>query len=308
MTRLFRRPQEGRKGLWQKVVDLALTDVRVVVGGLDDTTLEELEERLLAADFGVPATLRLVEHVEDLARRGKVRQGRELVGAMREEVERILMDGWEPGLELADDPPTVYLVAGVNGVGKTTSVGKLSHRLRQEGKKVLLAAADTYRAGAVEQLRLWAQRTGAEFVGGKAGGDPAAVAFDAVDAAVARGVDVVLVDTAGRLHTQGGLMQELEKVNRVLGKRLPGAPHETLMVLDATTGQNAIAQVRAFSKVVTPTGIILSKLDSSARGGIVVALKEEFGLPVRMVGLGEGVDDLEDFHPHFFLDGVFRES
>lgn len=308
MTRLFRRPQEGRKGLWQKVVDLALTDVRVVVGGMDDTTLEELEERLLAADFGVPATLRLVEHVEDLARRGKVRQGRELVVAMRQEVERILLDGWEPGLQLADDPPTVYLVAGVNGVGKTTSVGKLSQRLRQDGKKVLLAAADTYRAGAVEQLRLWAQRTGAEFVGGKAGGDPAAVAFDAVDAAVARGVDVVLVDTAGRLHTQGGLMQELEKVNRVLGKRLPGAPHETLMVLDATTGQNATSQVRAFSKVITPTGIILSKLDSSARGGIVVALKEEFGLPVRMVGLGEGVDDLEDFHPSLFLDGVFRES
>lgn len=308
MTRLFRRPQEGRKGLWQKVVDLALTDVRVVVGGMDDTTLEELEERLLAADFGVPATLRLVEHVEELARRGKVRQGRELVAAMRQEVERILMEGWEPGLQLADEAPTVFLVAGVNGVGKTTSVGKLSHRLREDGKKVLLAAADTYRAGAVEQLRLWAQRTGAEFVGGKAGGDPAAVAFDAVDAAVARGVDVVLVDTAGRLHTQGGLMQELEKVNRVLGKRLPGAPHETLMVLDATTGQNAIAQVRAFSKVVTPTGIILSKLDSSARGGIVVALKEEFGLPVRMVGLGEGVEDLEEFHPSFFLDGVFRES
>jgi fused signal recognition particle receptor len=292
--------------------------VRVLATGLDDESLEDLEERLLAADFGVPATLRLVEHVEGLARRGKVRGGRELREALRAEVGRILRgEGAPPGAaetwgggpgELAENPgdgPTVYLVVGVNGVGKTTSIAKLAHYLVQQGRSVLVAAGDTYRAGAVRQLETWAQRVGADFVRGKEGGDPAAVAFDAVEAGVARGADVVIVDTAGRLHTNRGLMEELRKVDRVIRRRLEGAPHETLMVLDATVGQNAVAQVRAFREAVSLSGIILAKMDSSARGGIVVALRQEFGLPVKLVGVGEGVEDLDAFDPEAFLAGVF---
>jgi fused signal recognition particle receptor len=196
-------------------------------------------------------------------------------------------------------------VVGVNGVGKTTSVAKLAHHVVAAGKSVLVAAGDTYRAGAVSQLEEWARRTGADFVRGAEGGDPAAVAFDALDAGVARGVDVVIVDTAGRLHTHGGLMEELRKVHRVIGRKVEGAPHETLLVLDATVGQNALSQVRVFSEVVAPTGIVLAKLDSTARGGIVVAIAAEFGLPVKLVGTGEKVEDLEPFEADAFLDGVF---
>jgi fused signal recognition particle receptor len=317
--RLFRKKDEQKKSLWKKVVDLALTDVRVLATGMPDESLEELEERLLAADFGVPATLRLVEAVEEQARRGKVRGGGELREALRGEVARILAGEkpgqsgdaptFEAGVELAENPgegPTVYLVVGVNGVGKTTSIAKLAHYLVQQGKRVLVAAGDTYRAGAVKQLETWAGRVGADFVRGKEGGDPAAVAFDAVEAGISRGVDVVIVDTAGRLHTNQGLMEELRKVNRVIGRRLEGAPHETLIVLDATVGQNAVAQVRAFGEAASLTGIILAKMDSTARGGIVVALREEFGLPVKLVGTGESVDDLDAFDAEAFLAGVFE--
>jgi fused signal recognition particle receptor len=289
-------------------VDLALTDVRVLAGGVDHETLETLEERLLAADFGVKATLRLVDAVEQQARRGKVRGGRELRAALREEIGRILAPAQGAGLRMADAGPTVWLVVGVNGVGKTTTIAKLAHRLRREGKSVLVAAADTYRAGAVAQLGMWAERVGAEFVGGKDGGDPAAVAFDAIDAAEARGVDVVLVDTAGRLHTNRNLMDELKKVERVIAKRLEGAPHETLIVLDATVGQNALNQVRHFGEAVGLSGILLAKMDSTARGGIVVALQEEMAVPVRWIGTGEGVEDLEPFEPDSFIEGVFADG
>jgi fused signal recognition particle receptor len=305
--RLFKKQDERRKSLWQKVVDLALTDVRVLSGGMDHESLEQLEERLLAADFGVPATLRLVDHVEDQARRGKIRGQGQLKTALREEVARILEDVSDG--ELAENPgagPTVYLVVGVNGVGKTTSIAKLAHFLVTQGKSVLVAAADTYRAGAVRQLEEWARRAGADFVRGQEGGDPAAVAYDAVEAGLARGVDVVIVDTAGRLHTNRGLMEELRKVDRVIRRKLEGAPHETLIVLDATVGQNALAQVRAFGEAVTLTGIILAKMDSTARGGIVVALQEEHHLPVKMVGIGERMEDLDAFDPKAFLDGVFE--
>lgn len=308
MSRLFRTKSETKKSFWRRAVDLALTDVRVLAGGMDHETLESLEEKLIAADFGVQATLRLVGAVEERARRGKVRGGRELRAALEEEVGRILAPAREAGLALADSGPTVWLVVGVNGVGKTTTIAKLAHRMRREGKRVLVAAGDTYRAGAVAQLGVWAERAGAEFVGGKDGGDPAAVAFDAIDAAVARGVDVVIVDTAGRLHTNRGLMDELKKVERVIAKRLPGAPHETLIVLDATVGQNAVSQVRQFSQVVPLTGILLAKMDSSARGGIVVALQEEMGLPVKWVGTGEGMQDLEPFDPQSFIEGVFEDA
>ncbi len=308
--RLFRTRDEKRSSVWKRIVDLALTDVRVLAGGMDETSLEDLEERLLAADFGVPATLRLVERVEELARRGKIRGGRELREALKDEVRAILApaDGEAGPGELAENPdgtPTVYLVVGVNGVGKTTSIAKLAHFLVGQGRSVLVAAGDTYRAGAVQQLESWARRVGADFVRGKEGGDPAAVAFDAVEAGIARGVDVVIVDTSGRLHTNRGLMDELRKVHRVVARRLEGAPHETLIVLDATVGQNAVAQVRAFHEVVPLTGILLAKMDSTARGGIVVALREEFGIPVKLVGLGEGVEDLDAFDPEAFLDGVF---
>jgi fused signal recognition particle receptor len=307
--RLFKSRDEKRRSIWKKVVDLALTDVRVLAGGMDHESLEELEERLLAADFGVQATLRLVEHVEDLARRGRIRGEGQLKEALRAEVGRILAAGADPDLrESEGEGPTVYLIVGVNGVGKTTSIAKLAHFIRKQGRTVLVAAGDTYRAGAVSQLETWASRVGAEFLRGQEGGDPAAVAYDAVEAATARGIDVVIVDTAGRLHTNRGLMEELAKVDRVVRRKLEGAPHETLIVLDATVGQNAVAQVRAFNEAVTLTGMILAKMDSTARGGIVVALLQEYGIPVKLVGLGEGVEDLDGFDPEAFLDGVFGEG
>lgn len=305
MARLFRKPPEARKGLWRRVVDLALTDVRVLAGGMDHETLETLEERLLAADFGVSATLRLVTRVEDAARRGKVRGADGLREALREEVRRIVAGEGAADLAAAPGPPTVYLMVGVNGVGKTTSVAKLAHHLRREGRSVMVAAADTFRAGAVEQLALWAERVGADFIRGQQGGDPAAVAFDAIEAAVTRGTDVLLIDTAGRLHTNLGLMDELRKIDRVVRKRLDGAPHETLLVLDATVGQNAVRQLEAFKAAVDVTGIVLAKLDSTAKGGIVVALREEYGVPVKLVGVGEGLDDLETFDADAFAEGIF---
>ena len=296
----------------------ALPDLRPSARGLDADTLEDLEDRLLAADFGVEAALRLVDRVAALQRRGRIRGPDALRIALRAEVAKILVPEAPPeatpagtptetGYPLREPPRGIaaYLMVGVNGVGKTTSAGKLAHVLAARGRKVLLAGADTYRAGAISQLRIWAERTGADFVAGQPGGDPAAVAFDAIDAAHARRVDVVIVDTAGRLHTRTGLMDELAKVRRVIARKLPGAPHETLIVLDATVGQNALAQVRAFRDAVSPSGILLAKMDSSARGGIVVALRQEFGLPVKLVGVGEAPGDLEPFDANAFLEGVF---
>lgn len=305
MARLFKKKPERKKGLWKRVVDLALTDVRVAAGGIDSESLEELEERLLAADFGVPVTLRLTDRAEEVLRRGKARGSSDLSSVLQEEIGEILRQAPDDGLEAADEGTTVYLIVGVNGVGKTTSVAKLAHYLVEEGRSVMVAAADTFRAGAVAQLEVWARRIGADFLRGQQGGDPAAVAFDALDAAEARDIDVLLIDTAGRLHTNRGLMDELAKIDRVVRRRLGRAPHETLMVLDATVGQNAVRQVEAFSKAVEPTGIILAKMDSSARGGIVLALQEEYGIPVKLVGTGEGLDDLEVFDVDAFIEGVF---
>jgi fused signal recognition particle receptor len=308
MARLFKTKAERKKSLWRRALDLAFTDVRVLAGGMDEESLESLEERLLKADFGVPATLKLVGQVEERARKGQLRGSKDLRNALKDALGGILESGPEDYLHAADSGLTVYLIVGVNGVGKTTSIAKLAHRLRQEGKSVLLAAADTYRAGAVEQLGVWAQRVGAEFVRGQQGGDPAAVAFDAIDAAQKRDIDVVLIDTAGRLHTNRGLMEELRKVDRVIRRKVEGAPHETLIVLDATVGQNALSQLRTFSEFVEPSGIILAKMDSTARGGIVVALKEEFGVPVKLVGTGEALGDVEVFDSREFIDGVFAEE
>ena len=305
MARLFKKKHEAKKSIWRRAVDLALTDVRVLAGKMDHETLESLEEKLIESDFGVQAAMRLVDHVETQVRRGKAREGDQIRQVLEAEVRRILDEGGPSELQAADAAPTVYLIAGVNGVGKTTSIAKLAHMLKEEGRSVMVAAADTYRAGAVEQLEMWAKRIGVDFIRGQQGGDPAAVAFDAMEAAVARKVDVLLVDTSGRLHTNRGLMEELRKIDRVIRRKLEGAPHETLMVLDATVGQNALQQVRHFHEAIELSGIVLTKMDSTARGGIVVALREEYGLPVKLVGLGEGLDDLATFDVDDFLDGVF---
>ncbi|MFN2399492.1 MAG: signal recognition particle-docking protein FtsY [Gemmatimonadaceae bacterium] len=298
MPRIVRRVTDvPRRSLWQRIKDVALMDVGVIVrGGVSAGSLEALEELLLEADFGVPVTLRLVAEVEHQASRGYIKTQTEFLDALRAGVEAALRAGNSDGsMVAAPTGPTVILIVGVNGAGKTTFIGKLSERYRGEGKRVILAAGDTYRAGAIDQLRLWAERTGARFVGSAAGSDPAAVAFDAVDSAVANDMDVLLIDTAGRLHTQESLMSELRKVARVIAKRLPGAPHETLLVLDGTIGQNAVAQARSFAQSVPLTGVVVTKVDGTARGGIVLAVHEALDVPIKFVGVGEKASDLLEF-------------
>jgi fused signal recognition particle receptor len=257
----------------------------------DDASWERLEEALIAADVGVPATAELVQRLEARGDTG------DLTAALEEAIERLL---GEPGRLDVAARPSVILVVGVNGTGKTTTIGKLAAKLSEHGHSVLVAAADTFRAAAEEQLEIWAERASADFVGSERGGDPAAVAFDAIAASEARGRDVVVVDTAGRLHTQSNLMEELTKVRRVIGQRLEGAPHETLLVIDATTGQNGLQQARLFSQAVEVSGIVLTKLDGSAKGGIAIAIAHELGLPVTLIGIGEGLDDLRPFDPADF--------
>jgi fused signal recognition particle receptor len=304
MARLIKRTGE-KTSLWQKIKSIAFADVGVLVRGLDAGSLERMEELLLAADFGVTSTMRLVDYVENLARQGKIKTEQQFLDSVQREITSILTAGnSNTALNFADSGPTIFLMVGVNGVGKTTTIGKLARFLVKQRRRVLLAAGDTFRAGAIDQLEVWAQRSGAEFVGAKAGADPAAVAFDAIDAAHARGANTVIVDTAGRLHTQGDLMTELSKVARVIARKVEGAPQETLIVLDATVGQNAVAQVRTFRTALPLSGMVLAKLDSSARGGIVVALKQEFDIPVKLVGTGEGIDDIEVFDPAEFAREV----
>lgn len=298
MALLFRKKDDApRKSLWQRIKDIALTDVAVIArGGVDEGSLEQLEQMLLEADFGVPVTLRLVDAVKHQATRGQVKTQDQFLAALRDGVEQALRAGKsDPALHLPADTPAVILVLGVNGAGKTTFIGKLASKLRREGKSVLLGAGDTFRAGAIDQLRVWAERTGAEFVGGAPGGDPGALAWQAIDAGVARGVDVIIIDTAGRLHTSGALMDELKKVQRVVEKRLPGAPHESLLVLDGTVGQNAVQQARTFSAAVPVTGLVVTKLDGTARGGVVLAVHEAIDVPVKFIGVGEQAADLVAF-------------
>jgi fused signal recognition particle receptor len=298
VSRLLKKAGDTpQRSFWQRLKDLAVMDVTVLArGGVKAGSLEALEELLLEADFGVPTTLRLIEDVERLAERGHIRTQDEFVEALRAGIEAALRSGnAEPALRMAAERPTLVLVLGVNGAGKTTFIGKLTHMLRRQGKRVVVGAADTFRAGAIDQLRVWTERAGADFVGGRAGSDPAAVAFDAIDAAVTRQADVVVVDTAGRLHTSGSLMDELKKVARVIAKRLPGAPHESLLVLDGTIGQNALAQAKTFSAAVPLTGLVVTKLDGTARGGIVVAVHEAIDAPVKFLGVGEDIEDLVPF-------------
>lgn len=300
---------EKKLGLWQRLKRLALTDVGALARGLKADDLEQIERLLIEADFGVPATLDLVEFLEAQVRKGTLKTDVALRDAVVERLATMLAppEG-RPALQRATEGPTIVLIVGVNGVGKTTSVAKLAHRLTQSGQRVLLAAADTYRAGAVAQLETWAERLGIECVSGKSGGDPAAVAFDAVEAGIARKMDVVLIDTAGRLHTQEGLMAELGKVVRVIGKKLPGAPHEVLLVLDGTVGQNAVQQGKLFSQVVSPTGLIITKLDGTARGGAVVALRRELDVPITFIGTGEAVGDLAAFDARAWAAELFADA
>src|SRR5947207_1932839 len=260
----------------------------------DDASWERLEEALIAADVGVPATAELVQRLE-------ARSDGDLAAGLQEEIARML---GQPGRLELQASPSVLLVVGVNGTGKTTTIGKLAAKLSEHGRSVVVAAADTFRAAAEEQLEIWATRAGADFVGSERGGDPAAVAFDAIGAAQARGRDVVVVDTAGRLHTQTNLMEELAKVRRVIGQRLEGAPHETLLVIDATTGQNGLQQARLFGQAVNVTGVALTKLDGSAKGGIAVASAPEPSLPVKLIGIGEGLDDLRPFDASDFASAL----
>lgn len=270
---------------------------------IDPDTLEGLEEVLLMADVGVAATERIVDNVAKRQRRGE--SLRQLV---REELLGVLQSAATPPVEPAPGTPRVVLIVGVNGTGKTTTVGKLANQLKRDGHAPLICAADTFRAAAVDQLQVWADRAGVDIVRAREGSDPAAVVFDALTAGKARGRDVILVDTAGRLHTRANLMQELEKIRRIATREVPGAPHETLLVLDATVGQNGLTQAREFMGVAGVTGIVLTKLDGTAKGGMAVAIAHELGLPIRYVGVGEGIDDLLPFEPGAYVDALFQEK
>jgi fused signal recognition particle receptor len=273
-------------------------------GKVDQAFLDELEKRLYLADVGTQATTVIVDRVRQ-AFRDKEISG-EVETFVRLQLRELLNSG-SPSLKYTESGPTVVMIAGVNGSGKTTSIAKLAKRLQNDGKKVLVAACDTFRAAAVEQLTVWAGRIGCEIVKQGQGADPSAVAHDACEKAKAKGFDVLIVDTAGRLHTQTHLMKELEKIHRVVAKQIPGAPHEVLLVLDATTGQNAVTQAEQFSKSVKCTGIILSKLDGTAKGGAIFAIQQKLGMPVKYVGLGEQIDDMEPFDPDVFVQELFEK-
>jgi len=304
------RVTERKKvGLWARIKRVALTDVGAIVRGFKAADIEAMERLLLESDFGLQATLDLVEMLEDGVRRGRLKSEDDLRGALQTRITELLSSPGDPAaLARAASGPTIVLVVGVNGAGKTTSIAKLARRLSAQGDKVLLGAADTYRAGAVAQLEIWAERLGLPCVSGAAGGDPASVAFDAVEAAQSRGMTVAIIDTAGRLHTQEGLMEELSKIVRVIGRKAPGAPHETFLVLDGSVGQNAVQQGKLFAQAVSPTGLIVTKLDGTARGGAVVALRRELALPVRFLGTGEQADDLEVFDPQSFAEELVGSS
>ncbi|HEX9165631.1 MAG TPA: signal recognition particle-docking protein FtsY [Gemmatimonadales bacterium] len=295
-------------GFWGKLKRLALTDVGALVRGLKAGDVEQMERLMLEADFGLPATADLVDFLEAEIRKGKLKTEADLRTGLEGRIAGMLAGPDQPGtLARAASGPTVVLFVGVNGVGKTTTVAKVAQRLRDQRHSVLLVAADTWRAGAIAQLGVWAERLGVECVSGAQGGDPAAVAFDGADAAVSRGVEYLLVDTAGRLHTQEGLMDELRKVARVVGRKVPGAPHETLLVLDGSVGQNAVQQGRLFKQAVPLTGLVVTKLDGTARGGAVVALRRELDVPIRFLGRGESAADLTVFDPAAFASELLAE-
>lgn len=294
-----------RKGLTRTREALG-AGLRSLLAGrtLDEELIRQIEARLIQSDVGVKATTRLIEGIRTDYRAGRLHRGEDVIEHLKREL-KAMWPNEQRALHFAATPPTVILVTGVNGAGKTTSIAKLCAMLRGEGRTVLLGACDTFRAGAVRQLEIWADRLGVEIVKGEQGGDPAAVAFDACAAAKARRVDVLLLDTAGRLQTQEPLMRQLEKIRRVVSRQIEGAPHEVLLVLDATTGQNALRQAEEFSRSAGVTGIFLAKLDGTARGGIVVAIKAATNIPVKFIGVGETPDDIEPFDPEAFVDALF---
>jgi len=274
---------------------------------IDDEMYEELEEALVQADVGVNTAMELVARLRRTVREKRVSDAGELKPILKELIQEMLGEDIVPtnvnGGELA-----VIMVVGVNGVGKTTTIGKLAYFYKSEGKKVILGAADTFRAAAIDQLEIWASRVGVDLIKHQEGSDPAAVAYDSLQAARARSADVLIIDTAGRLHTKNNLMEELKKIGRILSREMPGAPHEVLLVLDATTGQNAISQAKLFREVVGVTGIALTKLDGSAKGGVVIAVKQALDIPVKMIGIGEGIEDLRPFNSGEFVDALFAQD
>ena len=302
---LFRKALEKLKAGLARTRKKLADSLRSLLGGrkLDDDLLDDLEATLIQADIGVVSAMKIREDLQLAKQEGRIERGDDVVDFLKAELKTYWPQA-DRSVRFAESGPTVILVAGINGCGKTTSVAKLAWRLKQEGKRVCLAAADTFRAAAVEQLTIWSERIGVEIVKGN-GADPAAVVYDACDASVARGVDVLLVDTAGRLHTQDHLMRELTKIRNVVAKKIPGAPHEVLLVLDATTGQNAINQAKAFAEAIDVTGIFLAKLDGTAKGGVVVAIRNEVNLPVKFIGLGETYEDVEPFDPEQFVEALF---
>ena len=290
------------KNIFSKV-DQLLTGRRPV----DDELFDELEELLIQADLSIHTTTKLVDSLREATRKERISESEDIKIRLKSLLVEILSNGDGTGLKLPNERPAVYMFVGVNGVGKTTTIAKLAYRFKSSGYRVLLSAADTFRAAAIDQLEIWTNRAGVEIVKHQPGADPGAVVFDSIQAAIARGADVVIVDTAGRLHTKSNLMEELRKVGRIVQKALNREPDETILVLDATTGQNAINQAKEFMKAVPLTGIALSKIDGTAKGGIVVTIRDELGLPIKLATTGEKLEDLEDFDPQVFVDALFED-
>jgi fused signal recognition particle receptor len=297
-----------KKGLAKTREKVINSFKRVLTFGrrIDETLLDELESAMLADDMGPRAVMALLDEVRAAWKAGEIKEAQEIVPFLKAAISKT-WSADDRELRVAEAPPTVIFVVGINGSGKTTTCARLANHFRKQGKKVLLGACDTFRAAAIDQLTVWAERAGTDIVKHQSGSDPAAVAFDACAAAKARGVDYLIIDTAGRLHTQDHLMRELGKVHKVVAKQIQGAPHETLLVLDATIGQNAINQAKTFGEVTNVTGLFLAKLDGSAKGGIVVGIRDQLDIPVKFVGLGEGIDDLEPFDPAAFADALFAD-
>ena len=297
-----------KKGLTKTRENFTHSIERLIIGyaDIDDDLIDELEETLLMADVGVKTTEMLIASVRKGIRNKEIQTPDDLIPFLEKEIVRIL-DRGESDMPMADCPPTVILVVGTNGVGKTTTIGKLSAYYGHQGKSVLLAAADTFRAAAIEQLEVWGKRADVQVIKHGEGSDPAAVVFDALQAAKARRTELVIVDTAGRLQTKSNLMQELEKIYRVIGREVPGAPHETLLVLDAGTGQNAISQAELFSQAAPVTGVVLTKLDGTAKGGVTIGITAQLDIPIKWIGVGEGIDDLRPFHAEDFVNALFAK-
>ena len=293
-----------RLGKTRDKINSSLSAVLSIGRRIDDALLDELEETLIRDDIGVETTEKLVSELREAYRGRQIATTGDIVPFLKEHI-KSYWPHHDRQLRTAETGPTVILVAGVNGTGKTTSIAKLAYILSRDKKQVIVAACDTFRAAAVEQLSIWAERIGVEIIKHKSGSDPAAVAFDACQAAVARGADILILDTAGRLHTQKDLMKQLTKIRDVVARQIPGAPNEVLLVLDATTGQNAISQAKMFTEAIDVTGIILAKLDGTARGGIVIAIKDQLDIPVKFVGLGEKPEDIAEFDPDKFVEALF---